>query len=393
MKKTKVCFISHYTYKLFNEKSQITIGGNEVLFYLISKELVKDKKIEISFLVEDDTSKNKKIESINGIKLYKTSRDKSFQGKLIETRVLSAIFNRIAERFNKLWQLPHVDFFRLWEEMKAIRADVYIQGSASYEAGLTAILCKLFFKKFIFLVGHDEDIDKTYVNRNKILGKIYEFSLKKAHLVWCTSKRHQRMLKKHYQLDSIYIPYWYPTQKKILPFSKRKEILWIARLDKWKNPEGFINLAKRMPDVSFKMIMALSRNNPDYFKKVVDMTKSVKNMTIKTNVPFSKAIEEYKKAMLFVDTSDYGSMHTSHLMAAAHGTPSLTLFKDPNNSFKDFDWGFAANGRVKKLEQLVRKVIKDPKLWKNLSSQAVQFSQKIHNIDDKVSQFKKLVQS
>ena len=68
----KVCFITNYAYRLFNQKSQIAFGGIETIFYLIAKDLIRDKRFKASFLLEDDVNKRSATEKINGITLYKT---------------------------------------------------------------------------------------------------------------------------------------------------------------------------------------------------------------------------------------------------------------------------------------------------------------------------------
>ncbi len=363
MRKTKICFISYYNYRLFNEKSQITFGGGTVLFYLMAKELIKDKRFEVSFLLEDDVHQQSKTENIDGVKLYKTSRILGLEkGKDKQLDLLVKLYNRLAKRFNKLWELPHQDFFRLWERFRKIKADVYMLASASYEVGLASFICKFLNKKLFFLVGHDKDINKTYVKNNGLMGKIYEFGLKNTDSIFCNSKRHQILLKKTYNRDSLLLPYWYPTQKRILSFNKRDYILWIARIQKWKRPDLFLKLAKLLPKEKFLMIGSVSDRQPELIKKIQDQVKLLSNVVFKQNVPFSKVADYYKQAKIFVETSDYGSMHTSHLMAAAFGTPCLTLFHDPNGSFKEYNWGISSEGNNNKMLENIQRVSSEPKL-------------------------------
>ena len=384
----KVCFISHYAYRLFNENSQITFGGNEVLYFLIAKKLAQDRRFGVSFLLETDRSKT---ETISKIKLFKTSRQQGLiKGNNKTLDFLTKLFARIAERFNTLWNLPHQDFFRLGERLKTINADVYIQGSATYEIGPVVFWSKLFRKKCIFLIGHDDDVNQTYV-KNHRWGKIYEWGLKHADLIWCTSVRHQQLLWKNYRLRATYIPYWFPVPKKILPQNKRRQILWIARLDPWKNPEAFLKLAKSLPGQKFIMIASTSEGHQDYFKKISNQAKKIPRLSLKTNVPFSRISKYYQQAKLFIDTSDYGSLHTSHLMAAVAGTPAITLFRDPNDSFKEYGWGLNAKGSFKKFRQQVELALNQPGLWQELSQKAIIFSKKVHNLDKLVHQFKTML--
>ena len=392
MKKIKVCFIGYYSYKLFNEKSKITFGGNEVLFYLISEELAKDNQFNVNFILEDDVNKNSQTEIVNNITLYKTSRNLGYQQtRDLQIIFLTKLYNQLAKKFPLLWQLPHLDFFRLWDLFKKVKADIYILGSADYEVGLVSYLASILNKKFLFLVGHDEDINGHYINQNGILGKSYEHGLKNAHAIWCSSKRHQKMLKKNYQRSSTYLPYWYPIEKKSLTFVQRSHILWVARLQAWKRPEIFLKIASSLPKEKFIMIASLAHQDLQLFKDIQNQAKKVNNLTFIKNVPFSKVTQYYKKAKLFIETSDYGSMHTSHLQSAVMGTPCLTFYQDPNNSFKKYKWGLIAKGDYKTMLKNINLALTDKKLWQQMSTNAVHFAKTTHNIDTNIKNFKKLL--
>src|SRR3989344_1745002 len=113
----KICFISNYAYRLFNPKSRLAFGGIETIFYIIARDLIKDRRFLVSFLLEDDVHKAQTTEKIGGILLYKTSRQiqpKHYQDKQVEK--YHRWFTYWARKFNCLWQWPHLDFFRLWEK-------------------------------------------------------------------------------------------------------------------------------------------------------------------------------------------------------------------------------------------------------------------------------------
>ena len=75
----KICFITNYAYRLFNQKSRIAFGGIETIFYLIAKDLAADNRFGVSFLLEDDVHELPPTEKAGRITLYKTSRVKQTQ--------------------------------------------------------------------------------------------------------------------------------------------------------------------------------------------------------------------------------------------------------------------------------------------------------------------------
>lgn len=204
----KVCFISNYSYRLFNPRSQIVFGGIETLFYLAARGLAADKRFVVSFLVEDDVHAFPLEEEVDGVKLYKTSRQfqpKAYQDKQVEK--YHSWFVYWAGKFSRLWQWPHLDFFRLWEQLKVIKADIYIFGSPGYESNLITFITKIIRKKSIFLVANDEVLAEGSNN----------FCLKHSDILWSLSFRHQEKLMHKFNRRTFLLPCWYPRPGEILP--------------------------------------------------------------------------------------------------------------------------------------------------------------------------------
>lgn len=386
----RVCFISYYAYRLFNETSQINFSGNELLFYLMARALAKDKKFKVSFILEDDVNHNLETEISNGVKLYKTSRQGKIANQDSQIARMIELYRTLGEKFDQLWQLPSQDFFRLWAVMKKVRADFYIQGSASYEIGLTAILSKLLQSQFIFLVNTDKDVNRTYVRSHDLAGKIFELGLRHTDKILCNSVRHQKILKQHYRLPSVYLPYWYPLNHRPLGYDQRKFILWAARIAQWKRPDLILKLARSLPRKNFILIAAYNPEEPQLFHQVKQQVRSIKNIQWLENLTWAQTEPYYQQALTFVDTSDYPGMHTSHLMAAAAGTPCLTYYQDPNQTFKKFRWGLCAHGDFQQMIKNLQLAVQ-VKPWHQLHHQTVKYATLTHDFDRNVNRFKKLL--
>ena len=163
---------------------------------------------------------------IDGITLYKTSRQiqpKIYQDKQIEKYHRWFIY--WAGKFDRLWQWPHLDFFRLWEKLKQIQADIYIHASPNYESGLINLTVRLVGKKSFYMVANDE---------------IYYWGIKSAGVIWCLSGRHRKIIKEKYHLEAINLPCWFPRPKTTLPF-KRNYLLWVGRIECANTPKRLLN--------------------------------------------------------------------------------------------------------------------------------------------------------
>lgn len=377
----KICLITNYAYRLFNPASRINFGGIETIFYILARDLAADKRFKISFLLEDDVHKIPAREKINGITLYKTSRQIKpavYQDKQIEK--YHRYFVYWASKFNRLWQLPHQDFFRLWENLKQIKADIYIHASPSYESGLINIIVRWLGSKSIFMIANDEILDK-----NNFWG------LKKPDIIWCLSDRHKSILKKRFNLDHIYIPCWYQKLKKSYPRKKRKYLLWIGRAEPRKYPLEFIRLAKILQQFKFLMIATEAPHHSGLYKNLIRSAKETSNLKLIKGVPLSQVDSYYQQAIAFIDTSGYKNLNMTQVQAAFGKVPGLTLFHDPNDSFKLYHWGLSANGSIEKLISNIKLVLTNKLIWQNLSSNAFKFAEEVYNPKINLPVFKKKI--
>lgn len=380
----KICFISNYAYRLFNPASRITFGGIETIFSIIAQDLAKDKQFRASFLLEDDVHKNPTIEKINGITLYKTSRkDHSSNYSNKQIQKYYQWFTYWAGKIDWLWQLPHLDFFRLWENLIQIQADVYIFACPGYESGLITLLTKILKKKSVFVVVNDELFS--------LKDKIFLFGLKQANIVWCLSSRHQKILHAKYRVKAINLPCWFPRPISTSTFKQRKYLLWVGRVESRKQPEIFLQLAKNLPNLNFLMIVAPSPNEPDLFKTITRLAAKIPNLRLKQGITFSKLGSYYQRAIAFIDTSDYQNLNMTQVQAAYFKTPCLSMFYDPNNTFYDYNWGVSAQGYFPKLIHNTQLVVANLRLWQKLSHHAYQFADTVYNKEINLNSFKKMI--
>lgn len=378
----KICFISNYAYRLFNPKSRIVFGGIEVLFYLAAQGLSGDKRFAVSFLMEDDVHTVLKEEVIDGIKLFKTSRQ--FQPLVYQDNQVEKYhrwFTYWAGKFNQLWQWPHLDFFRLWERLKAIKADIYIFGSPGYESNLITFITKIIRKKSMYLVANDEIFTES---RN-------DFCLKHADILWSLSSRHRDRLINKFNRRTFLLPCWYPHPGNILPRQNRKYFLWAGRIEPRKAPEIFLQIAKLLPQYKFVMIAAQTPRDKDLYRRIYRKAKSLKNITIKTNLNLVELNQLYQTAIAFIDTSRYNHLNLTQVQAAASCLPNLSFFIDPHSSLKEYRWGYSAGGKLKQMLINIKRLASDKNLWQQLSKNAGTFAKKVHSSNKNVAELKNIL--
>ncbi len=362
-KSTKICFVSLKAYPLFNPEIKSTFGGAEVQLTLLSKELAKKKELDIYFIVADYGQEEK--ETYDGVKVWKGLNFKD----------------------NKLKQV--LDFFKIFNK---VNADVYVQRTLTVESGLIALYCKLRKKKFVYMVAHDSEADGTHrLYGSKLKGYIASLVFKYAGIVFVQNEYQNSNLRNNIggsrliTLSSSWLSSHNETE------ISKDIILWVGRSESWKRPEIFINLAQRFPKEYFVMICPEATDSPDYFIEIKKKADRIKNLKFIDFVPFDKIDNYFKKAKIYVITSEKEGFANSLIQATREGTPILSLKVNPNNFIDKHECGFVCNDSQEVLEKKCERLLRDKNLYDRLSVNAKEYFVKTHDITVNANKFLKYI--
>lgn len=349
----KICFIDWFAYPLFNPRSKIVFGGAQIQLYLISQELSKNRQLNISFLT--DNNRVNRVEKFGKIKVY--------------------------QLFKSWWPLGYWQFFfRLLIQLKKIKADYFIQRAASAETGLIALISKILNRKFIFMVAHEQDVNNSFIERNGWRGKLFSLGLKLADKIICQTKEQQKQLRTDFQAKSIIIQSGWPIKPKKKISQEKKGILWVSRAEDWKNPVLLLQLAKKFPKEKFIMICPPAEDNKKYFKLIQKEAKKIPNINFIQQVPFRTIDEYFAKAKIFISTSLSEGFPNTFIQAAKNMTPIISFKINPDKIIDKYKIGFYAQGNEKRLAFLLKKIIKNNKLQKQLGINAYRYAKRFHDI-------------
>lgn len=354
----KVCLVSFFAYPLFNPKYGVIFGGAEVQLFNLSQELSSDH--EVSFIVGDFGQNI--FESYNGINVISSVVLGEKYGFL--KKIKSAIIQIIA--------------------MRKSGADIFIKRAAGPEVGIIAFYCKLFHKKFIYMTAHEIDCSGEYKRKNWLLGLLYEFGLKHADIVITQNTDHKKMLMDNYDIDADILPSGYDIPQ--MRTEAGDYILWVARLDDWKQPEIFIKLARLFPNENFVMVAPFS-GDKDYAEKIKIDAEKIKNIKFIPGVNFSGIDQYFKFAKLFVNTSRYEGFPNTFVQAAMHGVPIISLNVNPDNLIEKNNIGFCANNDFMEMKKYTELLLKDQGMYNTVSANAYKYAKKNHDIQEVYSKF------
>ena len=351
--KKKVCFFSPSAAPLFYKDIDHVFGGAEVQLFLLAKELAKDDRFSVFFLVGNFGQKDKTIHGVNVRKTYQLSLN-----------------------FFSLLEQP----LKIWMDLLKIRPDIVIQRSAGVDTAFIAAFCKLLKKRFIFSIAHLRDIDGTFVKDRGLKGRLFSAGLEMADFVVAQSSEQLQIVKKSFMSKQcIMIPPGYPVRR-ISDASRGRYILWVARGETWKQPEIFLKLAVDFPRERFFMVMPKSPKALGFWQRIENQTRRMSNLHFVEKLPFEKIDNLFEKSYLLVNTSSKEGFPNTFIQAARMGVPILSLQVDPDGFIRKNRLGAACDGHYARLKTNLQLLVSNDDLYNVFKHNCLKYFIQKHDI-------------
>ncbi len=365
VKKKKVCFVSPFAYSLFNESSNLEFGGAEVQMNLISKELAKDDNFDVNFLVLDLGQASEEI--YDNVKLFKAYK----RGRGLFNLVLAPL--------------------KLINTLRKINPDIVICRAVGVEAGICSFYAKIFGKKFIYSIAHDNDINGSFFKG--IRGRIFKFGFENADKLVAqnigqVNDFKERYSKKENLIDLIKNSL--KTEKKEI-YPKKEDIFWVGTSADMKQPQIFIDLVKDFPDKNFTMVMGRSGFNLLLWDDIYKQSKNLDNLKFIEKLPFSEIEEYYKKARVFVSTSKGEGFPNTFLQAMNNGASILSLKVNPDDFITKYECGLVCEDDYDKLKKNLKLLLEDNAMCNNFSDNGFEYINNNHNISFNIKKWKDIL--
>jgi glycosyltransferase involved in cell wall biosynthesis len=157
--------------------------------------------------------------------------------------------------------------------------------------------------------------------------------------------------------------------------------LWLARAEKWKRPELFIDFAAAYPAEKFTMVCPpFAETDPHYFQGLQQKAAAVPNLEwINSYVPFTQLNGFFSNAKTFVNTSISEGFPTTFIHAWQHGIPVLSLNVDPDELLQKEQTGFHCNDDMITMKAQFERLLSDPVLYEQASAHARMYFTKYHD--------------
>lgn len=326
-KQLKICFVSQNIYPLLNKVGNTDfIGGAELQQAFIGRELAKRGHRICYITLNHGQGDIEEIESFKVISTFKPNEG---------LPILRFFYPRL---------------YKIWRALCKSDADIYYVRCAGFILAPVVFYAHLNNKKVVYCGAYDTDFEPGEIalpyKRDKLM---YFWGLKRCDAIIVQNKVQQKTLQKYFNLQGQIVHNGFSKVKKASPANKH--ILWVATILPRKNPNLFINLAKRFPKEKFVMVGGNFYRDQSFKQEIIKLAERVPNLEFKGYLPFEEVAQEFMRARLFVNTSYYEGFPNTFLQAWSNGIPVIS-FTDPDSLIKANQLGWV----VEDLDRMAQKV-------------------------------------
>ena len=351
-------------------------GGAELQCYLISEWLIK-KQWKIEVISEG----NKDFKSLNS-RYYN---------------------NKIKYIFIKPYKLKTIGFFRILISLLKTRSYFYYNRTdARLMRAVCIIYCKLFKKKSLYAIAHDDElIINNYADNIQKNRGLFYYLLKKA-----DAELFDKFSKQfHFKADKI-ISQTYDQQKQlnkkfniqsevirnsihVLPsndFVKENIILWVGNMRPVKKPEIFLKMCNELDLINWKFVVI--GNTFDYGHRFEQL--NLPNLEILGQLSYEDTLEYFKKSKILVNTSQLEGFSNTFIQAWLFGLIVISLSVDPDDLLRN-GLGYYCKNNFITLKHYVNLITETYDSSKQLLIKAKKFALKEFNLENNMVKLEKLL--
>lgn len=270
---------------------------------------------------------------------------------------------------------------RFYFAIKKYNPDFIIQGCATQNTGILALIAKAQGKPFIHRIGSDMDvdgrIDRTLSMWNRI---IYYYGIKHASHISCQNKYQYNTLKKKYPDKSISILYNpYSCKEHNFPHGSKKEyIAWIGNFRYEKNLTALANIARKLNQYKFKIAGTKFNSTDEDTKNGLEILDKLDNVEFVGHIDNDSVPEFLNSAYCLLNTSRLEGFSNTFLEAWSVGTPVVsTKNVNPDNIISDNNIGVVSKD-YENMPEILDKLISAEE-YKDYESRCISYVKEFHD--------------
>ena len=356
----RICFVAPDAYAAAVNASGTHIGGAETQQFQFAQAL-HSKGYEVSFIVARPSSCSKEDdENLPAwVEVAYSLRDKSSKIGFFR------------------------DTLRMYQVIKKIHADIFIQRCSFHDAPRVWLFAKILGAKFIFWVGADFNVNRIWIKHNLSLLRrmAYEYVLSRADEIVVQTENQKMMLNLFYAIKAsiirniVGIPHSQLRNKRA---SCTLKVVWGGRINPNKNPGKLLEIARKASEWSFIIAAIKDRNWTREYVEFIKNATHLDNVTIFESTPHKDYLKITNDADIVLNTSRFEGYPNTLLEAFAHGVPALTLGVNPVDVISKYELGWVCDDVDDAVSKLIS-LAENPDELKKSGEAAFRYVKKFHS--------------
>lgn len=353
-----ICFVAPQTYPIFiGDPSIRVIGGAQVQQSMLARAFVKRgyrvSMISLNYGQEDGLQ-------IDGVTLIRAHAP--HEG------------------------IPGVRFFHprlssIWQAMQRADADIYYQRASGALSAFMVAFAKIHRRLSVYAAASDRDFfakSPLPLWRDRAL---FHWGLRHADLIVAQSERQREICSQNFGRDSVVVGSCYEHDGG-RPGAYDGVILWVGNILPVKQPEIFVELARKLPNYQFKMIGGLSEA---LVAPLRSLASGLTNIEFLGFVPFAEVESHFDGASLLINTSTNEGFPNTFMQAWSRGIPTVSFF-DPDRYLEEQRIGEVCSS-LEEMTDRVSSIKSNEFLWRSISQMSQQYFSENFSISKSIDSY------
>lgn len=394
----RLCCFSAFIYPVMSGRN-MNIGGAERDLYTLVKELARTPLIHVEIITRTD----------------EITSPMQIQGIILKPVRPSMAKPDSSMLWQRLGMMTY--YIRLLWAFLTTPADLFFVKLASVEACLLWFAATMRRLPVIFRIEHDWETSRNEAAQNLFMGNallagIFFFCLKRMDWIICQTKLQAQQLQEKYGLTAtlIHNAHEMPSGK---PPSvcERHHVLWVGRGHPMKQAEVYLDLARRLPERQFVMIMSVVPGYEDYHSSIRSQAALLPNLTFVPGLSPDETVDYYQKERIFVLTSGAEGFSNAVIEAMKHATPVVSYCLNPDSIFQPLKEkddvarndeepcpdmqpaiGWCARGNPDAMAEQIDELFRNDSLWQKSSELARSHAMQHYDVKSIAMQYMTLFQ-
>jgi glycosyltransferase involved in cell wall biosynthesis len=318
---------------LFRPQPGPAPGGAETQVWMLCRQLARDGT-RVALVVEDDAELP---DSVDGVILIRRPSYVAGGSLIDKAKEISRVLRIV-------WRLP---------------ARTIVKRGYSYDAALVGLAARAHRRTFVYSSASVLDFaPRTTVDR-RLVSMLRLAALRLASIVVVQTEEQMEMCGQVLVRPPILIRSLADIPSPACSQSREPEFfLWIGRVVAYKRPLDFLELARRLPNVEFRMIVMPEISRwAHLMEQVEELAGDLANVTLMTARPRQEVAQLIGRSWAVVNTSDYEGMPNIFLEGWARGVPAVCLSHDPDGLIVRHGLGLFANNSGDELAAVCNRLL------------------------------------